>query len=332
LSHSTQASVARAAPFRLLKRQAAISLDLDDLWTYLRAMGNEDWATAPSLLQPAADRLLPILDDLRLRITVFVVGRDALIPSKREIIQSFARAGHEIASHSFDHRPDLPHLTRVAIAEDVQTAEEAIRSACGTKPTGFRCPAYGISQELIGALIDAGYRYDASLFPTILVPALRLYHRTLMSTRGRSSVSKPPLYGRTSDAFLPLNPFLWRSSIGQIVEFPVTTLPLVRIPIHMSYIQALAERSLMLAQRYLRVAVRLCKISNVSPSFVLHPPDLLDATEAPALASFPGMSLRADAKIEQVRGSLELLNTDFQARTLSELVGALCNPLEGGAP
>jgi peptidoglycan/xylan/chitin deacetylase (PgdA/CDA1 family) len=316
------------------KLQATISLDLDDLWTYLRARGDEGWASAPSVLQPTAERLIPLLEDLRLRITIFVVGRDAVLTNSQEVIKSFARAGHEIGNHSFDHLPSLPHLDRQSIVRDVHNAGEAIRSACGTRPMGFRSPAYGISEELIRVLVDAGYAYDASLFPTVLVPVLRLYHRAVLSTRARVALGHSPSYGRSRNAFLPLAPFRWRSSAGHIVELPVTTLPFLRVPIHMSYLQALAALSPLVAQRYLTAAIRLCQASNISLSFVLHPLDVLDAIDAPHMAAFPAMSMKAKAKVEQVRWSLDALKTEFEPRTLREFVSSLGKrlderPLEG---
>jgi hypothetical protein len=42
---------------------------------------------------------------------------------------------------------------------------------------------------------------------------------------------------------------------------------------------------------YLNVAVAFCKITNTSPSFLLHPLDLVGPEHAPELSFFPGMDI-----------------------------------------
>ena len=56
------------------KPLASLSLDLDDRWSYLRTAGDPSWADYPSYLNLVVPRLLEVLEQHRLRATVFVVG------------------------------------------------------------------------------------------------------------------------------------------------------------------------------------------------------------------------------------------------------------------
>jgi hypothetical protein len=176
--------------------------------------------------------------------------------------------------------------------------------------------------------MSSGYRYDASLFPTVLVPILRLYYRMAISIR-RGAASKPPRFGRASNLTLPIRPFQWQANGDRLIEFPVTTFPFLRIPIHMSYIHAISACSISLARRYFLLALALCKRYRVPLSFVLHPPDILDSRHMRDFAHFPGMSLSSQIKRRQLRWSLNLLNSQFDLIRLQDAAELLAGtPLE----
>ena len=62
---------------------------------------------------------------------------------------------------------------------------------------------------------------------------------------------------------------------GDIIEIPVTTMPLLKFPIHASYILYLSCYSTALAMTYFRTALSLCRITGTPPSILLHPLDFL---------------------------------------------------------
>jgi hypothetical protein len=95
-------------------------------------------------------------------------------------------------------------------------------------------------------------------------------------------------------------------------------MPLLRTPMHMSYLQALGAASRPLADGYLRMALWLLRVRHVPPSFLLHPTDLLDAEDAPELAFFPGMARRSADKLDQLRHALAALTGDFEVVPLGE--------------
>lgn len=268
-----------------------------------------------------------MFDALRARVTVFVVGLDAERAAGAAVIRRFADAGHEIASHSSLHRGELSVLPVEEIAEDLGRAAVAIEAATGVIPRGFRCPSFGTSPELMSILAGSGYEYDASVLPTSLGPVLRAYYRLRMRA-GRTSTSSPgagQLFGPNANALLPLSPFRWTTPNGLLLELPVSSLPLLRTPIHMSYIQALAGHTSAGAHRYLRVALAALRRAGVPPSFLLHPTDVIDAGDAPRLGFFPGMGRPWRAKLAQVRRALDTLAEDRGIVPLGDLASSLAD-------
>lgn len=302
-----------------MKPAATLSLDLDDLWAYLRAQGDPDWEAAPSILPIAIERLLPLLRKLGLRITVFVVGRDLERPVARAAAKALADAGYELASHSLEHHADLVARPTEEIAADLTRTAQLIETLTGNPPRGFRCPSFGVSSALLALLARQGYHYDASLLPTSIGPLLRLLHRASMSRESRRKERHAGLFGSVTNAALPLQPFCWQTSEGTLLELPVSTVPLLRTPFHMSYLHVLATRSPALARVYLDIALRACRARGVAPSFLLHPTDVLDARDAPALAYFAGMSRPWPEKLAHVRRTLERFNRDYRVLPLCEL-------------
>src|SRR5208283_1417613 len=89
----------------VVKPYAGLSLDLDNEWSYLKTHGDASWQEYPSFLHLVMPRILSTLADFDLKITFFVVGRDAEVEKNREIFASIVNGGHEIGNHSHDHEP-----------------------------------------------------------------------------------------------------------------------------------------------------------------------------------------------------------------------------------
>ena len=83
-----------------------------------------------------------------LKITWFVVGKDASMPVNQPVLRTISQAGHEIGNHSFLHEPWLHLYTRDQLVAELLSAEEAIFAATGAKPVGFRGPGYSFSQPV----------------------------------------------------------------------------------------------------------------------------------------------------------------------------------------
>lgn len=283
----------------MTKPLASLSIDLDNLWTYMMIHGDSGWSDYPSYLPLAVPRILEVFAEHDLRATWFLVGQDASTRENHDLFQEIVRSGHEVGNHSFAHDPWLHHYTRERIYEDVARAHENIETATGRKPVGFRGPGYSWTPTLIDVLGELGYRYDASSLPTFIGPLARWYYFRTTHLDEEARKLRARLFGRFSDGFRPNKPYVWRRFDGSpVVEIPVTTIPIVRTPFHFSYLLYLSAYSNALMLAYLRTALFFCRRTNTRPSMLLHPLDFLDARIVPELEFFPAMRTPSERKIE----------------------------------
>ncbi len=311
---------------------ASLSLDLDNQWSYMRTHGDVGWEAYPSYLHTVLPLALDVVESVGLKMTVFLVGTDANMPQHHELFRSIPSRGHEVGNHSLNHLQWLHKLPHAELAHEIVEADRLITQASGQKPRGFRGPGFACSTTLLRILAENGYDYDCSTFPTFVGPLARAYY--FMSARKLSqqeSDERKDLFGGVRDGLRPLSGYLWdlgvRDEQGQpvpdLLEIPVTTLPVLRTPIHMSYLLFLAQRSPFLMRRYLDTAISLCQLRGVEPSFLLHPLDFISGEECAALRFFPAMNLPSEDKRALVVEVLEKLTRHFRVVPMSEHALAL---------
>ena len=299
---------------------ATLSLDLDNQWSYMKTHGDAGWETFPSYLDLVVPRVLRFLKEADLRITVLIVGQDAALPKNREALQSIAQAGHEIGNHSFHHEPWLHTRTATQIEDEIARAEEAIVKATGQRPVGFRGPGFTKSPSILRALARRGYAYDASTFPTFIGPLARAYYFRTAKLDPAAARERAGLFGRFEDGFERNRYHVIETAYGPIAEIPVTTMPGLRVPIHVSYLLYLHAVSPALAKAYFAFALQLCRLTRTEPSILLHPLDFLGAQDCPALRFFPAMNLPTETKVQVVRDSCAQLASAFTVGPLIEYV------------
>lgn len=301
----------------IMKPIASISLDLDNQWSYMKTNGDPGWEDFPTYLDLAVPRILSFLKDRDLKITFFIIGRDASLEKNREAIAAIAEAGHEIGNHSFDHEPWLHLYSKEQIVEEFEKTEAAIESVTGQRTRGFRGPGYSLSPAVLETLVQRGYEYDCSLLPTYIGPLARAYFFLNSSKMSEDEKAKrKKLFGRFSDGFQPLEPHFVSGT--QIVEVPVTTFPLIKTPIHGSYLMYLATFSATAARAYWRSAFAACRLTRTQPSFLLHPLDFLGGEDVAAMKFFPGMSLGAGRKLELLDDIARTLTGAFDVVEMRE--------------
>lgn len=301
---------------------ASLSLDLDNEWAYLRTHGDPAWEQYPSYLPLVVPRILEVLRRRGLAITVFVVGQDASMDVNREALRAIAAGGHEIANHSMRHEPWLHLYTPEELEHELAEAERHIEAATGRKPTGFRGPGYSMSPTLLDTLARRGYEYDASTLPSFIGPLARAYYFATgnFSKEQRDRLAR--LFGGWGQGFQPLRPYRWRLGNASLTEVPVTTFPLFRVPVHLSYVNYLAGLSPRLATTYFATAITACRLARVEPSILLHPLDFLGGDEVPSMKFFPSMSLRAEQKLAVLERCLDTLTRHHAVTTVGEHASA----------
>jgi peptidoglycan/xylan/chitin deacetylase (PgdA/CDA1 family) len=142
---------------------------MDELWAIAQCY---NLAPFPEGLNPVdqngAPRLAALFDELQIRATWFVVGRDVMDHQgpAAEFLRARIAAGDRVANHSQSHQLRFRTLSSDSLRQEIRTAHRHIHQATGQEPIGFRAPGYGHTPALIRELIQQGYRYDSSLCPS----------------------------------------------------------------------------------------------------------------------------------------------------------------------
>jgi hypothetical protein len=296
-----------------MKPIASLSLDLDNKWSYMKTHGDAGWESFPSYLDAVVPHTLSFLKKRNLNITFFIVGQDAALDKNKDAMQMLGASGHEIGNHSFNHEPWLHLYSKQEIEDELKRAEEAIEMATGHKPIGFRGPGYSLSQSVLETLKKLNYKYDCSTFPTYLGPLARAYYfMTAPKMKDDEQEKRKLLFGKFSDGFQPLKPYRWQLENETLTEIPVTTMPLFKVPIHVSYVVYLSCYSTALARAYFKTALAFCSLTKTPLSLLLHPLDFLGADDIPELRFFPGMSMNSEKKLKIVSDVLEMMTNKFE--------------------
>ena len=295
------------------KQIASLSLDLDNKWSYMKTHGDAGWESFPTYLETVVPRSLEFLHERNLKITYFIVGQDAAREENTEALSQISDAQHEIGNHSFNHEPWLHLYSKAELETEFERTEEAIANFTNQKPVGFRGPGYSLSPTVLEVLAERDYEYDCSTLPTYIAPLARAYYffkSPEMSDEEREKRKK--LFGKFSDGFQSLKPYKWQIGEKSLVEIPVTTLPVFKTPIHASYVIYLSTFSKFAARRYWKTALKMCRMTGVQPSLLLHPLDFLSGEDVSELKFFPAMNLPIEEKLEFVGEILEMYADEFE--------------------
>lgn len=181
-----------------------LSFDVEEWFqvaNHAEACPRQDWDSLESRVEASMDRILRLLDRRGARATMFFLGWIA--ERHPALVRRCLDAGHEIASHGFDHR-FLQDLDPEAFDEDLARTEAALSSAGAPMPRGFRASTFTLTRRTWWAfdvLVRRGYQYDSSVHPI-----------------------RHPDYG--VPGFEPGVSRVQPKDGGSIVEFPVSTFPL----------------------------------------------------------------------------------------------------------
>jgi polysaccharide deacetylase family protein (PEP-CTERM system associated) len=123
------------------------------------------WESMESRVGSSMELLLDLLAEHRTRGTFFVLGWIA--ERYPRLVRSFAEAGHEIASHGWDH-VRVTHQEPEHFRASVRDTRMLLEDLAGEAVLGFRAPSFSIvpgHEWALDVLLEEGYRYDSSLFP-----------------------------------------------------------------------------------------------------------------------------------------------------------------------
>jgi peptidoglycan-N-acetylglucosamine deacetylase len=258
------------------KPMVSVSVDLDAVECYFRIYGLP--GTPPESARFAVlRRCLPRFAELfarhDVRATFFVVGQDLEQDADgRRLLADLARAGHELANHSYTHPYHLVRLDRAAMGQEVDRAHDLVAGCAGSPPVGFRAPGYATTSTLVELLCERGYAYDSSAFPAVpyyltkaaVVSALRLLGR-----RSGSMLDSPRVLLAPRSPYRPQAGAAYRRGDLPILELPMAVTPALRLPVY--------GTSLVLAPEWLRRRLVASALSTPFFNLELHGIDLADA-------------------------------------------------------
>lgn len=279
----------------------------------MKTHGDAGWEEFPSYLDIVVPRAIKFLEERNLKITFFVVGQDAALEKNHNALAQISAAGHEIGNHSFNHEPWLHLYTKQQLTEEFEKTEIAIEQATGCTPVGFRGPGYSLSPTVLRVLAERGYEYDCSTLPTYIGPLARAYYFLASPNMSIDEKEKrKKLFGKFSDGLQSLKSYRWKVDNRTLIEIPVTTMPIFKVPIHASYLIYLSTFSNFASKSYWKSALTMCKIAKIQPSLLLHPLDFLSGEDAPELRFFPAMDMPLQKKLERVSAILETYAQNFE--------------------
>jgi polysaccharide deacetylase family protein (PEP-CTERM system associated) len=116
-------------------------------------------------VEPTTRWLLDHLAECHIRATFFIVGQTA--QNNPGLVRAIHRAGHEVASHSWDHQR-LHNLTPATFREDVRRSKDVLEQLTGQAVVGYRAPTFSIVRRTAWALdvlAELGMLYDSSVYP-----------------------------------------------------------------------------------------------------------------------------------------------------------------------
>ena len=145
-----------------------LSIDVEDYFqvsAFEAVSKPESWAARPLRVERNTEKVLELLDEHKAMATFFVLGWVA--ERFPRLIQKIIAAGHEIASHGYNHQR-VNNLSRREFRDDIRTSKILLENITGQPVHGYRAPSYSISAATPWAfdeLLEAGYLYDSSIFP-----------------------------------------------------------------------------------------------------------------------------------------------------------------------
>ena len=259
--------------------------------------------------------LLDLLAGLDLRATFFAIGRDARSSAGAAWLRRLAEAGHEVANHTETHPIAWRRLARAEKAREIDQAHEVLSAAAGRPVVGFRAPAFDLDRATLDLLLERGYLYDSSLFPSLALVPMKGVAR-LAARRWHVGL------GRLRDGWAPRGPYVWCRPAGRpcLVELPTSTASWARLPFYGTITQTWGVRTFAWSLGRLRRG-------ELPIHYSLHLQEL-----APTPAAVPGYAAPPAERRRVLGDALRRLAQDSRCRTLAELAGEVAARATGQTP
>ena len=182
-------------------------------------------------------RILTLLNKFCIKSTFFISGN--LAQSFKSLLDEVLQEGHEIASHGYEHDLNYGALPYKELSYQLAKSKEVLEDSLNREVLGFRTPQFRFNPDLFKALKESRYRYDSSL----------IIHNKLLSRYNYSQLPGDPFFSK------------------DILEIPVSSLPRLKVPLGLLWINALG-----MGTYKLLAGTKLPGSANV---FYVHPFDII---------------------------------------------------------
>ncbi len=145
-----------------------MSVDVEEWFqvgAFERVIAKDDWNDLESRVERNTGEVLDLFAAAGVTATFFTLGWVA--ERHPALIRRIVGAGHEIASHGWDHRRVFT-MTPAEFRADLARSRAALEDAGGVPVTGYRAPSFSIDARTPWAheiLAEESYAYSSSIAP-----------------------------------------------------------------------------------------------------------------------------------------------------------------------
>jgi len=269
----------------------------------------------------AIPRFLDLFDDVGVKATFFVVGKDALKKCNRSVIKDISKRGHEIANHTMNHIHHFSSLPYEQKSSEIENAEKVLKKISGQRTVGLRTPGYNVDEEVIEILEKRKYAYESSINPTFFSPLIKLKVSLLANGNQKSSGM-----GRLSYMFAPTTPYrpdkkrVWRKGDLNVMQMPVSVIPYIRFPFFASALFQLRiiNQNTML---FYKTLYNFFRKTSSFLNFETHAIELSDMNLDGINSSMkkqPGLTIPVKKKYDMYKEILTMMKRDYEIMTLKD--------------
>lgn len=145
-----------------------LSVDVEDWFqvgAFERVIGRDGWDGLSHRVEQNTDEVLALFAEAGVQATFFTLGWVA--ERYPALLRRIAAAGHEVASHGYDHARVFT-FTPDQFRADLRKARALLEDASGQRVSGYRAPSFSIDARTPWAhpiLAEEGYAYSSSVAP-----------------------------------------------------------------------------------------------------------------------------------------------------------------------
>ncbi len=301
-------------PVIFMKHTATIQVDLDGLWTNLQYYGHNVDVNPDTVFETSIPRYLDLFKKYNVKATFFLIGKDAEVPAKANLIKKIIEEGHEIANHTYSHVFGLRNLSTEEKMAELKKGEKNIIAVTGKKPVGFKSPGYDLDEGMLNILEREGYLYDSSVIPTPFYPLIMAINRLLSGGVKRTHGPRMSWIFAPNTIYHPSSIREWRRGNLNMKELPCTVVPFLRLPYHATF-------ATKFGYHYFRIAQFLTEMTSNSLNYEFHAADLCDDIKDERMPHLNAVPF--EKRYSVCEAIIKYLSEHYQIVTSEELVKIL---------